>query len=386
MSTLMRRMRAVVAGAMLGGLVACDTTEPRNAPGALPTRKSNVTPRLNASVYVAHGQLLERQGNFERAAAQYREALELNPDLLVACNRLGITLNKLGQHRAATAEFRQALTRYPDRAHLYNNLGFSLYLETRYEDAERALRRALELQPSFRRARMNHGLVLAKLGRYDEALEAFCLAGTEADAYYNLAVVQAEAGHYLDAVHALDQAIRLEPDFAAAREHLRQIAPLAVAQEAELKAAAARAEAEAAAAELAAAKEEAAATEAAATDAGRQPTEVTAAADVQPVVEVEEAEVDDALQAYPAVAEARAAQAAEIARFVAELDALIAAALEPVRPAVSSAMEAVRTTRLAELFDELIEAMVIDAPWMEDCRCRLEEFMALLDESPGQPL
>ena len=197
----------------------------------MPTASSmdlSVIPKLNASTYVAHGHLLERQGNFERAERQYREALKLTPNLTSARNRLGITLNKLGRHPEATAEFRTAAAQAPGSAHLLNNLGFSLHLEGKYDEAEEALSQALGLRPTFRRARMNRALVLAKLGRYDDAFADFCLTGTEADAHYNLAVMQAESREYAEAAHSLERALTLNPEFADARQQLRQIARLAV--------------------------------------------------------------------------------------------------------------------------------------------------------------
>jgi Flp pilus assembly protein TadD len=235
------RTCVVVAGIVLGGLLACQASRPPNNPGALPTPRAEVIPRLNASTYVAHGHLLEQQGELEQAAAQYQKALQLAPDLVGARNRLGVTLDRLGRHHEASAEFRAALARRPGAAFLYNNLGFSLYLEERLEEAEQALARASELQPTFRRAHMNHGLVLAKLGRFDEALAAFCLAGPQADAYYNLAVLQTEAGRYTDAAHALQNALGLNPEFEEARQQLREVARLAAAEEVERAAQAAAA-------------------------------------------------------------------------------------------------------------------------------------------------
>lgn len=221
-------------GALLLGLAACESTnQVKNAPGALPSAQTDVAPRLNASTYVAHGHLLERQGNFEQAAHQYRQALSLTPESGAARNRLGITLNKLGRHDEATDEFHRAISQDPGAAHLHNNLGFSLYLAGKYAEAEKAFARAVELQPTFRRAHMNRGLVLAQLERNDEALAAFRMAGDEADAYYNLAVVQTQLGQYAEAARMLEQALRADPEFADARQQLREISRLAAAEEAE---------------------------------------------------------------------------------------------------------------------------------------------------------
>lgn len=231
MST-MRLIGMAVAAAAMVTLAACQTQETRTAsPGALPTGPSGVAPQIDASTYAAHGELLERRGDLARAAQQYRRALELSPKMHSVRNRLGVTLNKLGMHAEATAEFRRVLLKQPTEAHVHNNLGFSLYLEGKYDEAEPVLVHALELDPGFRRARMNHGLVLAKLGRYDAALEEFTQAGDVADAHFNVAVVQAEAGDYAAAAQSLEQALRHNPKLDAARDHLRQISRLAAAQD-----------------------------------------------------------------------------------------------------------------------------------------------------------
>ncbi len=218
----------VAAGGLLALWVGCNkppiqTTKPGQLPG---DDGDGTTPRLSATTYFAHGHLLERQGDFERAAEQYRQALKLRPEFATARNRLGITLNKRGQHAEATEQFRQALTRQPGSAYLYNNLGFSLYLEHRYAESEAALRRALELRPTFSRARMNHAIVLAKLGRFDESFEGFCAVGSRADAHYNVAMIQADSGHYAAASRSLESALALNPQLEPARQKLAHVTQL----------------------------------------------------------------------------------------------------------------------------------------------------------------
>ncbi|MGE0479453.1 MAG: tetratricopeptide repeat protein [Phycisphaerae bacterium] len=224
----------VIVAGVVGVCASCTQSKPTAGPGQLPARDSNdSTPvKISATTYFAHGHLLERSGNLEAAVEQYRKALEAQPDFLTARNRLGITLNALGRHAEATAEFRRALAINPGQAHLHNNLAFSLYAEGNTADAEAAARRALELKPDFARARMNLGLILAKQERYDAALGEFRQGVGEADAYYNLALVQSEAGRFTDAVRSLDQALRIDPGNELARQHLHQIADRASQQDA----------------------------------------------------------------------------------------------------------------------------------------------------------
>jgi tetratricopeptide (TPR) repeat protein len=218
----------VTIGIALAAAPGCEMKSKEQNPGALPPAGDLApNPRITASTHLAHGQLLERQGSFQQAADQYRRVLELTPDSVTARNRLGVTLNKLGRHAEATEQFQIALTREPNSVYLQNNLGFSLYLEQRFEEAHQAFERCLVLSPGFARARMNNGLALAQLGRFDEALAEFTLATTEADAHYNLALIQVEAGRYVEAAGELETALRLNPQFEAARQQLRNVARLA---------------------------------------------------------------------------------------------------------------------------------------------------------------
>lgn len=442
-STNLRCTGVILLGLALGGLLACESTQQADmtSAGALPRFNNDAQPKINASTYVAHGELLERRGDYRRAAEQYQKALEVAPDLVTARNRLGVTLNKLGYHAQASTEFRRALLYEPNEAYLLNNLGFSLYLEGQYNEAEQVLTRAVELDPEFRRARMNHALVLARMGRYDDALQEFTRAGSEADAHYNIGVIQAEAGDYVEAVRSLDQALQIDPTLVAAREHLRQIARLAASAEAadvaateaeEARAAAARQEADRvreakareeeaerlarqAQARVAEAKLTAEKAHLAAKQTEDQNTETTADSDSTPPEEstASVAHADEAASRAAAVEAARrtaetlaaetpdspspdvetAAWNTPIAThyvadwaYVAELydtfelqlSCLQTIADKPSGPFIIAVIEK-RGTRL---FDEVVNAMLLDEPWADGCLRNLERFLGVSPEMP----
>jgi tetratricopeptide (TPR) repeat protein len=352
-------MGLALASAAVLVLVACQTTPPQQAaPGALPAPRSDVAPRLNASTFVAHGHLLEQQGNLEAAVEQYRRALEITPQLSAARNRLGITLNKLGRYRQAAAEFQTALEQQPTAAHLFNNLGFSLYLDGQYPEAEAAFSRAVELQPSFRRAHMNHGLVLARLGLDEPALAAFSLAGARSDAFYNLAVVQADTGRYAAAARSLESALELNSDFAAARSQLREIARLAAEEE------------DAARVSLAAVEPIIAEPDAALVAAQLSPEapEVGLAAAAVPPEEPEVALVPE--EPAPATAEAMLI-----------LDAELSPGCEDTLDGIPFPLAGSETVSEADtfvaLFDELVAALVNENPWYDETLCRMYEWLGL---------
>jgi Flp pilus assembly protein TadD len=207
---------------------SCNQPPQKTTLGNLPgPAASDLEPKVNATTYFAHGHLLERQGQFERAVVQYRKAVALQPDFLSARNRLGITLNKLGRHAEATAQFEQAVASHPGLAYLHNNLGFSLYLEGEYGKAEAALEQALSLQSDFSRAHFNRALVLARLERFDDAFSELMQAGGEPDACFNMGILLTEAEQYAAAARYLESALALKPDFDAAQQQLREVSRLA---------------------------------------------------------------------------------------------------------------------------------------------------------------
>ncbi len=231
----MRRTAVSLVFVALGALVlsagCMGRAAARGPDEAPPPSEPGISPRLNASTYFAHAHLLERQGSYEAAIQQYRKALELSPKFTSAHNRLGITLNKVARHADASAEFRIALQQTPGDANLHNNLGFSLYLEEKYPEAQAELHEALELQPDFARAHMNLGLVLAQLGRDSDALREFTLACSEADAHYNLSVIQAQRRDFASAARSAENALRINPNLEAARAQLHLVAKMAAAAE-----------------------------------------------------------------------------------------------------------------------------------------------------------
>lgn len=223
-----RRMR-IVSVALAAALLGCQQEVAKNSPGALPAPSADeMQPKsVNATTLFAHAHLLERQGEFDRAIAQYRRAIEQKPDFVTARNRLGITLNKVGKHAEATAEFRKALESQPNSAYLLNNLGFSLYLQGDHAESLGVLRRAVELSPDFSRARMNYAVALAKTSQYDQAFEELKKVGTEADANYNLGMLLTEGARYAEAAQRFEMALAFNPKLEAARAQLREVSRLA---------------------------------------------------------------------------------------------------------------------------------------------------------------
>ena len=101
------------------------------------------------------GRLLGRQGaDSGKVAAEFREAIRLQPDYAEAHNNLGVVLVQAGDDPGAIAAFREAVRISPDYADAHANLGAAL-APTDSEEAVRELEKAVALAPTLVKARFN---------------------------------------------------------------------------------------------------------------------------------------------------------------------------------------------------------------------------------------
>ena len=114
------------------------------------------------------GELSAREA-YERARAAVTRALELDPGLAEAHAMLGF-LKFVGDYdwKGAEAEFRRAIELNPNSGDAYDTYGLMLSALGRFDEALAAQRRAHELDPLSHRH--DAATTLMRAGRYDEAL------------------------------------------------------------------------------------------------------------------------------------------------------------------------------------------------------------------------
>ena len=99
-------------------------------------------------LYYARGIAYERSGNWEQSEADFRAALELNPEQPQVLNYLGYSLVeqqlKLDE---ALDMIERAVAARPDAGYIVDSLGWVYYRLGRYEEAVDQLERAAELMP-----------------------------------------------------------------------------------------------------------------------------------------------------------------------------------------------------------------------------------------------
>lgn len=99
------------------------------------------------------GFVLERGGRVSEAIAEYRRALERNPNHRDALNNLGVDLARVGELALAVRQFERLVAVDPDNPDAHANLGGVLLARGAREAAAGAFREALRLDPDHGRAR-----------------------------------------------------------------------------------------------------------------------------------------------------------------------------------------------------------------------------------------
>ena len=181
----------------------------------------------DVSVQFNNGQVLESSRLWQPAAAAYRRAIQLAPDMAQAHLRLGVVLRH--EHRLASSEMhlRHAVRLIPTAADARIHLARTLVGRSKPADAERELEAAVRLAPESFQALSNLGIVRAMTGKLAAAETAFRaaveLSPQDAGAHFNLANVLRDQGKLDAAAFHLRCALEADPRFAAARQQLRKL-------------------------------------------------------------------------------------------------------------------------------------------------------------------
>ena len=170
---------------------------------------------------------------FTRATVHFQDAIDRDPNFVLAYTGLADTLNLLGyySHRApsrvyprAKAAAARALEIDPSLAEAHASLGYAmLFYDRDWLAAERHFQTAISLNPNYASAHQWHGWYLLAMGRFDDTLAAMNRA-SELDPLSliindHLGYALSLAGRHDEAIAQLQHTLELDPGFSLT--HLR---------------------------------------------------------------------------------------------------------------------------------------------------------------------
>ena len=151
-----------------------------------------------------------------RAAADFRKALSLQPDLAAAQYHLGVALRKMGREEESMSCYEKAIRLDPDHFRAHFNLGSALRNRGLIKKAIPHMEKAVALRPDHALAQQHLGKALTDTGRPEEGNQAFKRAVTlnpnDFEALNGLGRTHQDLGRAAEAIAAYEKAMKLKPD------------------------------------------------------------------------------------------------------------------------------------------------------------------------------
>jgi len=171
----------------------------------------------DAGLHALLGLSLAERGEIEAATSHLEAASDLSPSPRpdVHEGRAAVAVAR-GDWPRAEAEARRAVELEPGRASAWNHLAVALEEQGRSDEALAAYERAREAEATYWQAVFNQGLLLRKLGRTQQAIAAFQevlrQSPGHAASHYELGVLHGARGEAGLAREHLEAALEADPD------------------------------------------------------------------------------------------------------------------------------------------------------------------------------
>ncbi|XP_077568465.1 protein O-mannosyl-transferase TMTC3 [Stigmatopora nigra] len=184
----------------------------------------------NAKLWNNVGHALENQNNYAKALRYFLQATSVQPDDIGAHMNVGRTYKNLNKSKEAEDAYlvakslmpqiipgKKYATRVaPNHLNVYINLANLIRSdESRLEEADQLYRQAISMRPDFKQAYISRGELLLKMNKLTEARDAYLRAleldRSNADLWYNLAIVHIEMKEPSEALRTFEQALQLSP-------------------------------------------------------------------------------------------------------------------------------------------------------------------------------
>ncbi|CCO24832.1 tetratricopeptide repeat protein [Maridesulfovibrio hydrothermalis] len=180
----------------------------------------------NARIYEIMGRIQARRGNFDKAETYYSRAIDLAPEWMLPYMRIGDLYVANEKTKAGIAKFSGEVEKDGDAPGPQFILGLLYEQNGEFDKARKAYSDLLQKRPGFQLAANNLAYLLATKfsDNGDDMKEALKLARVAAgsqspEALDTLGYVLFLNGEYEQALHVLNSALQIVPDFSAAQYH-----------------------------------------------------------------------------------------------------------------------------------------------------------------------
>jgi serine/threonine-protein kinase len=167
----------------------------------------------SAAGHACLGRVLNATGQYEKAAAEFEQAVQMDPTSDDAYRNLATVYEHLGRVADAEKTYRQAIRLRPNYWAGYNWLGTFLFRRSRLDEAIAMFAQVTMLAPDSFRGYNNLGAAYLAMGRYADAVPALQRSVTirpNSDAYSNLGTALFYRRRFGEAAGAFRQAIQLD--------------------------------------------------------------------------------------------------------------------------------------------------------------------------------
>jgi tetratricopeptide (TPR) repeat protein len=176
------------------------------------------SPGPTVAGYSNLARVFAKTGKPDEAIANYKRALQIEPQSAEVQYNLGSLLGMRGNIQEAKQHLEEAVKIQPGYAEAHSNLGNVFSMQGNPKIAVEHYRKALEIDPTFDDTRFNLGMALLYLKDFSGAAEQFQLIIKKrpdfAEGHFLLGNAYAAGGRLSEAIGEFRATLRLKPDLA----------------------------------------------------------------------------------------------------------------------------------------------------------------------------
>ncbi|MDR2597951.1 MAG: tetratricopeptide repeat protein [Treponema sp.] len=123
----------------------------------------------SALSYLDSGVVAYNRGEYDKAIANYTQAIRLDPNFAIAYNYRAITYNFIGDYDKAIADASQAIRINPNYKEVYNERAFAYNGKGEYDKAIADANQAIRIDPNFANPYRHRGFAYMQKGNFTQA-------------------------------------------------------------------------------------------------------------------------------------------------------------------------------------------------------------------------